>query len=142
MKKATTTFVIIAFLFRGVWRNRTAGIRIFRLRNRLSCDTKNGKVGSLKVPEQATRILKYYEQFKQSKNDLVFPELKGVDLSDQYVTKKTIGFKISDIQKLQKMYRHSDVKTTINYQQNLIHEDADDALDAVISKIGSKPKPV
>ncbi|MBO9565721.1 MAG: site-specific integrase [Niastella sp.] len=139
---------------------------------------KNGKVGSLKVPEQAARILKYYEQFKETKGDLVFPELKGVDLSDQYVTKRTIGFKISaidkflqeyvapaagieksltlhiarhtfatlaggavDIQKLQKLYRHSDVKTTINYQQNFIHEDADDALDAVINKVRSKPKP-
>src|SRR6185503_11824697 len=104
-------------------------------------------------PDQAARIIKYYEQFKENKDDLVFPELKGVDLSDQFVTKRTIGFKISaidkflqeyvapaagiekkltlhiarhsfatlaggtvDIQKLQKLYRHSDVKTTINYQ--------------------------
>lgn len=138
---------------------------------------KNKKTGSLKVPDQAARILKYYEQFKENKNDLVFPELKGVDLSDQFVTKRTIGFKISaldkflkeyvapaagidkkltlhiarhtfatlaggtvDIQKLQKLYRHSDVKTTINYQQNFIHEDADEALDAVISKVKATPK--
>ena len=33
---------------------------------------------------------------------------------------------------LQKLYRHSDLKTTINYQANFIHKDADDALDAVI----------
>jgi len=34
---------------------------------------------------------------------------------------------------LQKLYRHSDLKTTINYQANFIHKEADDALDAVIN---------
>lgn len=33
---------------------------------------------------------------------------------------------------LQKLYRHFDLKTTINYQANFIHRDADDALDSVI----------
>lgn len=33
---------------------------------------------------------------------------------------------------LQKLYRHSDLKTTINYQSNFIHKDADDALLKVI----------
>jgi len=34
---------------------------------------------------------------------------------------------------LQKLYRHSDLKTTINYQANFIHKDADDALDSVVN---------
>ncbi|QMU65533.1 MAG: tyrosine-type recombinase/integrase [Flavobacteriaceae bacterium] len=34
---------------------------------------------------------------------------------------------------LQKLYRHSDLKTTINYQANFIHKEADDALDSVIN---------
>jgi integrase len=34
---------------------------------------------------------------------------------------------------LQKLYRHSDLKTTLNYQANFIHKDADDALDSVIN---------
>ncbi|APS40733.1 tyrosine-type recombinase/integrase [Salegentibacter sp. T436] len=34
---------------------------------------------------------------------------------------------------LQKLYRHSDLKTTLNYQANFIHRDADDALDNVIN---------
>ncbi|PHQ61613.1 MAG: integrase [Maribacter sp.] len=34
---------------------------------------------------------------------------------------------------LQKLYRHSDLKTTINYQANFIHKNADDALDAVLN---------
>ena len=34
---------------------------------------------------------------------------------------------------LQKLYRHSDLKTTLNYQANFIHKDADEALDSVIN---------
>ena len=34
---------------------------------------------------------------------------------------------------LQKLYRHSDLKTTINYQANFIHREADEALDSVIA---------
>lgn len=41
------------------------------------------------------------------------------------------GDKIS-IQMLQKLYRHSSITTTIGYQSNFIHKDADDALEAVI----------
>lgn len=33
---------------------------------------------------------------------------------------------------LQKLYRHSNLKTTINYQANFINKEADDALDKVI----------
>lgn len=36
------------------------------------------------------------------------------------------------IQMLQKLYRHTSITTTINYQANFIFKDADDALDAVI----------
>ena len=41
------------------------------------------------------------------------------------------GDKIS-IQMLQKLYRHTSITTTIGYQANFIHKDADEALDAVI----------
>lgn len=34
---------------------------------------------------------------------------------------------------LQKLYGHSNLKTTINYQANFIHRDADDTLDSVIN---------
>ncbi len=138
---------------------------------------KNDKAGSLKIPDKAERILKYYEQFKENETDLVFPELKGVDLSDDWEVERKIAHKTSAIDKflrkfvapaakinkpltmhitrhtfadlagdtipiqmLQKLYRHSNVTTTINYQQNFIHKDADDALDAVLGK-RSKPVP-
>ena len=37
------------------------------------------------------------------------------------------------IQMLQKLYCHSSITTTIGYQANFIHKDADDALDSVLS---------
>jgi len=37
------------------------------------------------------------------------------------------------IQTLQKLYRHSSITTTINYQANFIHKDFDDALDSVVN---------
>src|SRR5680860_97846 len=36
------------------------------------------------------------------------------------------------LQMLQKLYRHSSITTTINYQANFMHQDTDDALDKVI----------
>ena len=36
------------------------------------------------------------------------------------------------IQMLQKLYRHSSITTTINYQSNFMHKDTDNALDKVI----------
>jgi len=129
---------------------------------------KNLKPGSLKVPEKALRIIEQYRN-DESKNDLIFPELKVIDdLEDTYnVQRKTSyadksvnealekvanrieltkpltmhisrhtfgnisGDKI-DVKMLQKLYRHSDIRTTIGYQANFIHKTADDALDAVI----------
>ena len=37
------------------------------------------------------------------------------------------------VQMLQKLYRHSDITTTINYQQSFINKDTDDALESVIN---------
>ncbi|SNZ01177.1 site-specific integrase [Flagellimonas pacifica] len=37
------------------------------------------------------------------------------------------------LQVLQKLYNHSDIKTTIQYQQNFMNKDLDDALDSVVN---------
>ena len=37
------------------------------------------------------------------------------------------------LQMLQKLYRHTSITTTINYQANFMHQDTDDALDKVIN---------
>ncbi|GGD64427.1 integrase [Emticicia aquatilis] len=60
---------------------------------------KNQKVGSLKIPDKADTILKQYEAFKENKDDFVFPELKGVNLDNKFVTQRTIAFKTSALDK-------------------------------------------
>jgi integrase/recombinase XerD len=52
-----------------------------------------------------------------------------------HISRHTFGQLSGDkipIQMLQKLYRHSHISTTIGYQSNFIHKDADEALEAVI----------
>lgn len=63
---------------------------------------KNQKVDSLKIPDKAMRILNQYLELKENSDDLVFPELKEVDLKDQFITKRTIAFKTSALDKVLK----------------------------------------
>jgi len=130
---------------------------------------KNEKGGSLKVPEKVLQILKQYEASKDKDSDLIFSELRGVDLDNRFemeriiasrngmidkylredvaqaakitssltmhIARHTFGNISGDtipIQMLQKLYRHSSITTTIGYQANFIHKDADEALEAVI----------
>lgn len=44
------------------------------------------------------------------------------------------------VQMLQKLYRHSNISTTIGYQGNFIHKDADEALDSVLAFEPNKNK--
>lgn len=60
---------------------------------------KNDKVGTLKIPEKASKILEQYKPLEKSKHDFVFPELKDVDTTDQFVFERTIAFKTSAIDK-------------------------------------------
>ena len=63
---------------------------------------KNDKGDSLKLPEKAVKIFDTYKPFKKNKNDLIFEELKGVDFDNEFVTKRTIAFKTSAIDKILK----------------------------------------
>lgn len=60
---------------------------------------KNNKAGSLKIPEKALKILEQYKHLREKKDDLVFPDLKGCDLTDKFITQRTIAFKTSAIDK-------------------------------------------
>ena len=60
---------------------------------------KNNKGGSLKLPDKAMKIIEHYKAFQQNKDDFVFPELKGVDLKDKFLTQRKIAFKTSAIDK-------------------------------------------
>ena len=61
----------------------------------------------------------------------------GIDKNlTMHIARHTFGNISGDkipIQMLQKLYRHSSITTTIGYQANFIHKDADDALDAVLN---------
>lgn len=65
---------------------------------------KNKKVVSLKIPDKAADILEHYKQFRQNVDDLVFPELKGVDFSDVYNTKKEIAKAVSKTDRALRLY--------------------------------------
>jgi integrase len=133
---------------------------------------KNHKGDSLLVSNKVEEILSQYETMREDGCDLIFPELRGVDLTDKFEAERKCASKIGIIDKwlrtevkkvakieqpltmhisrhtfgnisgdsipvqmLQKLYRHTDIKTTIGYQSNFIHSDVDDALSAVMSRI-------
>lgn len=163
---------LFSFYFAGmrvsdVLRMRWSDIQNDRLHYAMG---KNNKGGSLKLPEKAISIINQYKNFKENKDDLIFPDLKDCDFENKFQTQKTIAFKTSAIDKhlrtqvapkaeidkkltmhiarhtfgnisgdkipiqmLQKLYRHSSITTTIGYQSNFIHKDADDALDSVLA---------
>lgn len=88
---------LVSFYFAGmrvsdVLRMRWSNIQNNRLHYSMG---KNNKVGSLKIPDKATKILAQYEAFKENKDDLIFPDLKGCDFNDRFKTQRTIAFKTS-----------------------------------------------
>ena len=121
---------------------------------------KNNKGDSLKASEKVLKILKQYEEIKEETNDLIFSELRRIDVNDRFEMERIISSRVSAIDKLlrtdvrtaaeitkplsmhisrhtfgnisgdkipvqmlQKLYRHTDIKTTIGYQSNFIHKD-------------------
>lgn len=130
---------------------------------------KNNKTDSLKASGKVFDLLKQYEDIRDEESNLVFPELRDVDLTDKFEAGRQIASRVGMIDKylrtqvapaakitkpltmhiarhtfgnlsgdripvqmLQKLYRHTDIKTTIGYQSNFIHRDVDEALEAVI----------
>lgn len=97
---------LLSFYFAGmrvsdVLRLRWSDFQNYRLHYSMG---KNNKTGSLKIPEKAVAILQHYEQFKENYNDLVFPDLKGVDFDDEFIAKRSIAFKVSAIDKILRLY--------------------------------------
>jgi len=52
---------------------------------------KNTKGDSLKVPDKVMQILKQYEAFKDEENDLIFRELRNIDLNDRFEMERIIA---------------------------------------------------
>lgn len=65
---------------------------------------KNGKVGSLKIPEKAKKIIDQYEPDKQSSDDFIFPDLKKANLSTKFIEQRSIAFKVSAADKLLRLH--------------------------------------
>jgi integrase len=81
-----------------------------------------------KIANTISRVDKYLKKY-------VAPAAKITKPLTMHIARHTFGNISGDkipVQMLQKLYRHSDIKTTIGYQANFIHKDADEALEAVI----------
>jgi integrase/recombinase XerD len=92
---------LISFYFAGmrvsdVLRMRWSDIQDNRLHYAMG---KNNKGGSLKIPDMAIKILDAYKPFQEYNDDLIFPELKGCDFENKFITQRTIAFKTSAIDK-------------------------------------------
>lgn len=67
--------------------------------------------------------------------ELVRKDAKLTSKLSMHISRHTFGNISGDripIQMLQKLYRHSDIKTTIGYQSNFVYRDIDDALNSVV----------
>lgn len=82
------------------------------------------------------RIMNVTSRVDKTLRIKVAPQVKIKKPLTMHIARHTFGNISGDripIQMLQKLYRHSSVTTTIGYQSNFIHKDADEALDAVIN---------
>jgi integrase len=80
------------------------------------------------------RIIGVVGQLNKALRDIA-KELKLSKKLTMHIARHTFGNISGDkipIQMLQKLYRHTSITTTIGYQANFIHKDADEALYAVI----------
>lgn len=121
---------------------------------------KNDKADSVKVPEKAERILEtdlvfYYlrntdleDDFKVQRQ-IAFCTSRYDKFLKEHVAKpleinKRLTMHIAHhafaqnatiiaARTLQKLFRHSDLKTTVGYMGNFDHKQADDALDSVLN---------
>jgi len=81
------------------------------------------------------RIMNMTSRVDKTLREDVAKEAKISKKLTMHIARHTFGNISGDkipLQMLQKLYRHSSITTTIGYQGNFIHKDADEALDAVI----------
>lgn len=62
---------------------------------------KNGKGGSLKVPEKALNIIRQYADQKQDMDDFIFPDLKVLnDRNNKFLVQRQISYTIGRVDRL------------------------------------------
>ena len=85
--------------------------------------------------EVKRKIAQAVNRYNKILANFVLPAAKIESKVTMHISRHTFATLAGDkipIQMLQKLYRHSDIKTTIGYQANFIYKDADEALDAVL----------
>lgn len=97
---------LFSFYFAGmrvsdIFRLKWSDFQNYRLHYSMN---KNDKTGSFKVQNKAKLIPNHYKLFKLNKDDLVFPELKGADLNNEFEVQRIIAYKTSAINKLLRKY--------------------------------------
>jgi integrase/recombinase XerD len=93
------------------------------------------KNADLKDPKDIYRKIKNANKKFNTNLKAIAKELKITKPLSMHIARHTFGNIAGDKvipQMLQKMYRHSALSTTVGYQGNFIHKDADDALGAVL----------
>lgn len=85
--------------------------------------------------EVKRKIANAVNRYNKILSRFVLPAAEIESKVTMHISRHTFATQAADkipVQMLQKLYRHSDIKTTIGYQANFIYKDADDALEAVI----------
>ncbi|MGK4567324.1 tyrosine-type recombinase/integrase [Flavobacterium sp. 3HN19-14] len=85
--------------------------------------------------EVKRKIAQTVNRYNKMFHSLIIPAAGIEGKVTMHISRHTFATLAGDkipVQMLQKLYRHSDIKTTIGYQANFVYKDADDALEAVI----------
>lgn len=93
------------------------------------------RIKDLKNEYEVQRITSYEDKKLNKALKEIADKMKLKKKLTMHIARHTFGNISGEripIQMLQKLYRHSSITTTIGYQANFIHKDADDALDAVV----------
>ncbi len=90
---------------------------------------------NLKNEKQLSIRIKTITRNLNRRLEIVADKLKMDKKLSMHIARHSFGNISGDkipIQMLQKLYRHSSITTTVNYQQNFMHKETDDALEKVI----------
>ena len=88
--------------------------------------------------ENAKEVFRVRKSANKKLNEYLREVAEEIELGKpltMHIARHTFGNISGDkipVQMLQKLYRHSSITTTINYQMNFIYKDADEALDSVV----------
>lgn len=110
----------------------------YRIDKRLSSDYIFPDLKNLPAKDSKTIYTRIKSSIKRHNANLTsIAKLSEIDKKiTNHITRHSFGNIAGDKvspQMLQKLYRHTHLSTTIGYQGNFIHKNADEALDAIIN---------